>query len=214
MHDAEEYENLLIPEDEYEKRRTEFNRQSFRKILFERYGDKCVNCGATPIEYHHIVPLRIGGTNSVENIVPLCTRCHDLVHYTKMVRRSAYIRNLCTGRPKRKLPDNFEQIMDDYIFGRIGRKEAQQMIYGDVTTKLNDRGLLARCLAERKIIHFYNYIDINRCKGRKPQGDKSRVEILFSNGDHYIMKEDGTEERENICGTRQWRYLGGGDADA
>lgn len=45
---------------------------------------KCYNCGSTTdtLELHHIVPLGLGGTNNPSNIVPLCGKCHDLVHGT------------------------------------------------------------------------------------------------------------------------------------
>lgn len=36
----------------------------------------CFECGATAIEDHHIIPESRGGTKTV----PLCGRCHDLVH--------------------------------------------------------------------------------------------------------------------------------------
>lgn len=45
-------------------------------------GRICVNCGATEdIEYHHIVPLSLGGSDTLSNICPLCAKCHGKVHY-------------------------------------------------------------------------------------------------------------------------------------
>lgn len=45
-------------------------------------GRICVNCGATEeIEYHHIVPLSLGGNDVLSNICPLCATCHGKVHY-------------------------------------------------------------------------------------------------------------------------------------
>ena len=45
-------------------------------------GRVCVNCGETEeIEYHHIVPLSLGGNDVLSNICPLCAKCHGKVHY-------------------------------------------------------------------------------------------------------------------------------------
>lgn len=45
-------------------------------------GRVCVNCGAIDdIEYHHIVPLSLGGNDVLSNICPLCATCHGKVHY-------------------------------------------------------------------------------------------------------------------------------------
>lgn len=46
----------------------------------------CVNCGSTDNLYlHHIVPLSLGGTNKLSNIVPLCGNCHSKIHGTKAI---------------------------------------------------------------------------------------------------------------------------------
>lgn len=45
-------------------------------------GRVCANCGETEdIEYHHIVPLALGGNDVLSNICPLCYKCHCKVHY-------------------------------------------------------------------------------------------------------------------------------------
>lgn len=45
-------------------------------------GTKCVNCGSTEdIRYHHIVPIGMGGSESLSNICCLCAKCHSLVHW-------------------------------------------------------------------------------------------------------------------------------------
>ena len=33
------------------------------------------------IQYHHIVPLALGGQDILSNIVPLCSECHSLIHF-------------------------------------------------------------------------------------------------------------------------------------
>lgn len=36
----------------------------------------CRMCGAPATEVDHIIPLSRGGTNALENLQPLCKRCH------------------------------------------------------------------------------------------------------------------------------------------
>lgn len=50
-------------------------------ILKVKDCTKCINCGSTDnIELHHIVPLIVGGTNNINNIVPVCEECHNKIH--------------------------------------------------------------------------------------------------------------------------------------
>ena len=41
----------------------------------------CINCGSNEnIHLHHVVPLALGGNDVSSNKVPLCGKCHALVH--------------------------------------------------------------------------------------------------------------------------------------
>ena len=40
---------------------------------------KCINCGAEANHWHHVVPKSLGGREGT-NKVPLCDKCHGLVH--------------------------------------------------------------------------------------------------------------------------------------
>lgn len=48
--------------------------------LKERYGNKCLACGKTEAEVKitpdHVIPLALGGRNSIDNIQPLCWSCN------------------------------------------------------------------------------------------------------------------------------------------
>lgn len=52
-----------------------------RKAVFERWGHKCILCGATErLECHHYQKTRSQDPSlkyDVENIVPLCPHCHN-----------------------------------------------------------------------------------------------------------------------------------------
>ncbi len=50
----------------------------------QEIGLKCCNCGSTEdLQYHHIVPLELGGKDVNRNMCCLCYRCHQLIHFGK-----------------------------------------------------------------------------------------------------------------------------------
>lgn len=53
-----------------------------REKVFEKYGRCCSMCGSNQnIEVHHKIPIREGGTNELENLIPLCRDCHQEIHH-------------------------------------------------------------------------------------------------------------------------------------
>jgi hypothetical protein len=48
--------------------------------LCAQYGNKCLSCGKTNIKLtaDHIIPLAVGGNNSIANIQPLCQSCNSI----------------------------------------------------------------------------------------------------------------------------------------
>lgn len=51
--------------------------RQIRNRLVEQYGDRCTVCDNDgKAECAHIVPLSRGGTNTLRNMVLLCSRCH------------------------------------------------------------------------------------------------------------------------------------------
>lgn len=56
-------------------------RKQLTKAQKQKIGTRCINCGTEEgIEYHHVVPLLLGGNDILENIVPLCHSCHKTAH--------------------------------------------------------------------------------------------------------------------------------------
>lgn len=48
---------------------------------FELHHGKCAHCGCKVLgraEYHHGIPLALGGASSLENCVVLCSKCHRI----------------------------------------------------------------------------------------------------------------------------------------
>lgn len=56
------------------------------KELKEMYGNQCLSCkqNNVPLQPDHVVPLALGGRNSIDNIQPLCQHC-NCTKYTKII---------------------------------------------------------------------------------------------------------------------------------
>lgn len=72
--------------------------RKLRGRVMKRDGRRCTICGRSPMNYtdvelevHHIIPWRMGGPTSEENLVTLCGTCHDGLdpHYDPDLRRMA-----------------------------------------------------------------------------------------------------------------------------
>ena len=55
---------------------------------------ECINCGNSPCELHHVIPLALGGNDIDTNKVPLCSKCHAVVHGANPTRRGTHWREL------------------------------------------------------------------------------------------------------------------------
>ncbi|MDD6690306.1 MAG: RRXRR domain-containing protein, partial [Lachnospiraceae bacterium] len=83
--DFAKMENPGIRNWEYQKGRL-FGFKDRNEAVFHDQNGKCLLCGRRPIEhYHHIMP-RGRGSESIDNIAGLCTRCHSLVHTNRNMR--------------------------------------------------------------------------------------------------------------------------------
>lgn len=53
--------------------------ENVRKAVILRDGCKCMECGKSNcrLEVHHIKPRRLGGSNTLGNLITLCTKCHQ-----------------------------------------------------------------------------------------------------------------------------------------
>ena len=73
--------------------------ENIRKAVILRDGCKCKECGKTncKLEVHHIKPKRLGGSNTLSNLITLCENCHQktegveeqyMKHYFDMLNNS------------------------------------------------------------------------------------------------------------------------------
>ena len=151
--------------DDFKKLRQEFTKPSFREILKEKLGDKCVNCGSKEnIEYHHIVPLKNGGTNNLGNIVPLCLKCHNAAHDRKTWKAKK------PGRKKLIKYEDAKPILHKYFNLEIGLKEAKYELGISDKTKSTWYKLAAQYREEYNIPNnFRNNVDILASQDKRCQ---------------------------------------------
>ncbi len=62
--------------------RKKFSKRALEKRL-EAFGGKCAMCqcqidGTSGLEWDHVIPLKIGGEDTLDNLQPLCVRDHRL----------------------------------------------------------------------------------------------------------------------------------------
>lgn len=70
--------------DGYEPYKWEYQKsnrldENIRKAVILRDGCRCMECGAsnTVLEVHHIKPRRMNGSNTLGNLITLCSKCHQ-----------------------------------------------------------------------------------------------------------------------------------------
>lgn len=154
----------------YKELRKEFVKPSFRENLKKELSNKCVNCGSEEfIEYHHIVPLKNGGTNNLTNIVPLCTMCHYKAHDI-----SAF-KNRNGGRPKVISYEESEPILCKYFNLEIGTKEAKKLLNISTTTKSTWYRLTKEYREKHNIdCKFRNTIDVKNSQTKRLETMKTQ----------------------------------------
>ncbi len=80
--------------------RGNFTAKQFEELC-ERYGNKCLSCGATGVvlEADHVIPLTKGGSDAIDNIQPLCGACNR----SKFVKSTDYRVSGCALPESRQL---------------------------------------------------------------------------------------------------------------
>lgn len=124
-------------------------------VYEKELGHTCVNCGATEnIEYHHIVPLCVGGTNKLTNIVPVCNRCHKAIHGEKDYREY----KISQRKGKRQEPDSkSDEIIRKYTNCEISQSELKILL--GIGGALNNNKAYKNYLASHGIKKVINNID-------------------------------------------------------
>lgn len=143
----------------YEELREEFISKSFRKAIKDSLPDACCNCGSKKsIEYHHIVPLKLGGTNRTTNIVPLCHKCHKAAHCGQHI--SHYSDKTNAGRKSRSNAEKHSEIFDMFINGEIGNRKCSELLGYSPSTPIKDRPSFQKYIKSKGILYVRNLIDL------------------------------------------------------
>ena len=101
-------------------------RRTLTKKDKEEIGLKCCNCGSEEdLQYHHIIPLSLGGNDINSNMCCLCYKCHYKLHHngkdSKVANYGELIKNgkarakqkegFTDGRPKKKNKEQIQQML-------------------------------------------------------------------------------------------------------
>lgn len=183
--------------------------------LASMLGSSCSNCGSEEnIEYHHIVPIHLGGTNRFSNIVPLCNACHKAAHRGRHI--SEYTSHAGSGRPTKVTDDVAFKVLDAWSDGQIGNRKCSELMglsqaktprgggAGGVVTSAQYK----RWCKERGYEKVTNNLDVKAttstygidggvCVGLITKTDGSKVEIYFNDtglNDDVMYKIRRTEE--------------------
>lgn len=57
-----------------------YGKNGVNEAVYEMQGGRCLLCGSDIAEYHHIIPRKKGGSDTIPNLAGLCEGCHILVH--------------------------------------------------------------------------------------------------------------------------------------
>lgn len=69
--------HMLLGAEAVREHRRERPNKAMRQAVFERDGGACVECESTfDIQYDHIIPFALGGSNNIENMQILCGECN------------------------------------------------------------------------------------------------------------------------------------------
>lgn len=171
------------------KLRNEYNQKGFRRKLLEAHGDRCVNCGEEMSEWHHVVPLALGGTNNLQNIVPLCGACHLAAHKGHHISKYAKKQRGSKGRPRKC--ENGDATLEKWVKGEIGTKEATAELGYSKAVHLKDTSVCREYLRRRGIVSVWNRVDITERFGKRSDGDVLSI-VTYSDGreEKYLHEEE------------------------
>lgn len=180
----------------YEELRTEFDNPAFRKKIIKAKGSVCSNCKSEEnIEYHHIVPLVLGGTNNMSNITALCHKCHKAAHYGRHIHH--YIDSGNAGRKPKAKAEEYSDIFDMYINGEIGARKCSELLGYSYRTRITDCPEFKRYIKTKGIKNVRNLIDVaatNRKNGIHEGDCVGEIEYIDGNKSDILYHDTGEND--------------------
>lgn len=157
-------------------------RQTVRETTKRNLGKVCVNCGSTEsIEYHHIVPLALGGNDTESNMVALCHQCHKAAHCGRHM--SHYANTTNPGRKSKIEKPYAYYYMGKYVNGEIGNKKLMQV--------LGYKGI-----SPKSISYYKKYLEEHGMKSVK-----NTVDVVATTGANGLYSGICVGEIEYVDGT-------------
>lgn len=174
--------------------------KSHREAMVVALGNRCVNCGSEEcIEYHHIVPIHLGGADKLSNMVALCNRCHKAAHNGRHIRN--YKNNDNGGRKRIVGKDAAYSALDLYFSGSIGSRKCKELLGLSKTCQVKDSPYLREYLVDNGIVEYKNIVDIiatNRNRGLKNGDVVGRVKYTDGSEKVLIYKHTGMNDVEYV----------------
>lgn len=137
---------------------------SYRKSMTSVLGTKCKNCGSEEhVEYHHIVPLFLGGNDKLDNMIALCGRCHKAAHNGRHM--SHYIDFSRSGRKRNANKQKAFDVIKMYLGGEIGTKKCKELLGYSGTCTLKNLAWFKEYAKENDIEEFKNTVDVAATTG-------------------------------------------------
>lgn len=114
-----------------EEIRIEFDnkiRNSFIKI-----HNQCQYCKEKAAHIHHLIPIAYGGDNRESNLIPLCIKCHSMLHNKKYsndwkelqrigIERAKKEGKFKGGQPKKINKESYQHLKQQYLTQKITKK--------------------------------------------------------------------------------------------
>lgn len=173
--------------------------RAVRKALFDRWKDadgeiRCVSCGSNEnIEWHHAIPIEVGGKDVITNLVPACHSCHMAAHGWQDKRREKLVNRNIKGGRKIKVPENYKALLDDYIFCKIGKIELGKRwnkamnddsdAMPDAVSHITDKQWYIDYLKELGIAKVINRIDMHTSKLHPVKNGTVIGIVTYANGE-------------------------------
>jgi len=176
--------------------RQEYIRLKTSGEIARRCGTRCVCCKSDQnVEYHHVVPLSLGGNNEFSNIVPLCHRCHLASHNGRHIQSFADHSN-DTGRPPKCDDDTAFKALDLLAAGEIGNRKCQELMSLGVRTMPNATRQFTKWAELRGYKKVRNNLDVritNRC-GVRDGEEIGHIELLDGTKAPILFHDTGLND--------------------
>lgn len=156
----------------------------FRRMLKETLGCKCGNCGSEEmVEYHHIVPLVLGGTNNITNLVPLCYKCHKAAHHGRHITSFADHSRSNDGRPPKCDDETAFKTLDLLADGQIGVRTCKRLMSLSDRTEPRVTSQYPKWCEKRGIEDVRNILDTKIANKCRPIAPGTIIgEVTYSDG--------------------------------